>query len=56
MYLCHRYSGEKVREIGSRFAVGPSAITEASRLFTKRMEQDAGLTVVIEGIKRELGI
>jgi REP element-mobilizing transposase RayT len=56
MYLCHRYSGEKVREIGSRFAVGPSAITEASRLFTKRMEKDAGLMEVIEKIKRELEI
>jgi len=56
MYLCHRYSGEKVREIGSRFAVGPSAITEASRLFPQRMEKDAGLLDVIEKIKRELRI
>ncbi|MBE0598214.1 MAG: transposase [Desulfuromonadales bacterium] len=56
MYLCHRYCGEKVREIGSRFAVGPSAITEASRHFTKRMEKDAGLAEVIGTIKRELEI
>jgi len=56
MYLCHRYSGEKLREIGKRFAVGPSAVTEASRLFPRRMERDAELGEVIERIKGELGI
>lgn len=56
MYLCHRYSGEKVREIGKHFAVGPSAITEASRLFPKRMEKDGEVGEVIEKIKGELGI
>lgn len=30
MYLCHQYSGEKVREIGKCFAVGPSAVTAAA--------------------------
>ena len=43
MYLCHRYSGEKVREIANRFNVGESAITEAARLFSKRLEKDEGL-------------
>jgi chromosomal replication initiation ATPase DnaA len=56
MYLCHRFSGEKVREIGKRFGVGPSAVTEASRLFTKRMEKDEELSEVIEKIKGELKI
>lgn len=56
MWLCHRYSGEKVREIGKLFAVGQSAITEASRLFPKRMEKDEALAEVIEEIKTELKI
>lgn len=56
MYLCHRYSGEKVLEIAKLFAVGPSAITEASRLFPKRMEKDEELGEVIEKIQGELEI
>lgn len=56
MYLCHRYSGEQVREIAKHFAVGPSAITEASRLFPKRIEKDEELGEVIERIKGELEI
>jgi REP element-mobilizing transposase RayT len=56
MYLCHRFSGMKVREIGERFTVGSSAITEASRYFSKRMEKDKGLAEVVAKIKGELKI
>lgn len=56
MWFCHRYSGEKIREIGKLFAVGQSAITEAGRLFPKRMEKDEALAEVIEKIKMALNI
>ena len=54
MWFCHRYSGEKIREIGKLFAVGQSAITEAGRLFPKRIEKDEALAEVIEKIKMVL--
>lgn len=33
MYLCHRYSGELLREVSKLFKVSESAITEAARTF-----------------------
>ncbi|MDA8429049.1 MAG: transposase [Geobacteraceae bacterium] len=56
MYLCHRYSGEKLRAIGELFNVRESAISEASRLFPRKMEKDEKLGDVIDRIKGILGI
>lgn len=56
MYLCHRYSGEKLRTIGALFNVRESAITEASRLFPRKMEKDKNLEQTMERIKGELNI
>jgi len=56
MYPCHRYSGQKLREIGELFGVGPSAITEASRHFTQRIEQGERLARVVDGVKGVLQI
>lgn len=56
MYLCHRYSGEKLRMIGKLFKVRESAISEASRLFPRKMEKDKSLEKAIEKIKDELNI
>ena len=54
MYLCHRYSGEKLRTIGELFNVRESAISEASRLFPRKMEKDKKLRNAIDRIKRAL--
>ena len=54
MYLCHQYSGEKLRKIGHLFGVGPSAISEAGRLFPTRMEKDEELAERVEKIKSML--
>ncbi len=56
MYLCHRYSGEKLRTIGELFNVRESAITEASRLFPLKMEKDKTLNGVMDRIKGALKI
>jgi REP element-mobilizing transposase RayT len=56
MYLCHRYSGEKLRTIGDLYNVRESAISEASRLFPRKMERDEKLGKSIEKIKGELNI
>ena len=51
MYLCRKYSGEKLREIGKMFNVGESAITEACRLFLQEMEKDKKLGREIDRVK-----
>ena len=48
IYLCHRYSGAKLKEIGERFGVGESAVAQASRRFAARMHEDTGLREAVE--------
>lgn len=56
MYLCHKYSGKKLREIGELFGVGETAIAEARRLLTRKMEQDKRLGEAVEQVKSILNI
>lgn len=43
IYLCHKYSGAKLREIGDCFGIGQSAVTQVSRRFAKQVESDKAL-------------
>jgi len=56
MYLCHKYSGKKLREIGNLFGVGEIAIAEARRLLTRKMGKDKQLVEVMEKVRAVLGI
>lgn len=56
MYLCHKYSGKKLREIGKLFSVGETAIAEARRLLSRKMEQDKKLSEEVEKVKAILKI
>ncbi len=56
MYLCHKYSGKKLREIGKLFGVGETAIAEARRLFSRKLEQDKQLCSEVEKVKALLKI
>lgn len=56
MYLCHKYSGKKLREIGSLFGVGETAIAEARRLLSRKMETDKQLSSEVEKVKAILKI
>lgn len=56
MYLCHKCSGKKLREIGNLFGVGETAIAEARRLLSRKMETDRQLCGEVEKVKGILGI
>lgn len=56
IYLCHKYSGMKLKEIGEIFNMRESAICEASRRIRIKIEQDATLRKQVETIKRGLEI
>jgi putative transposase len=56
MYLCHKYSGKKLREIGELFGVGETAIAEARRLLLKKLAKDKKLCEVVEKVKANLAI
>jgi putative transposase len=56
MYLCHRYSGELIREISDLFKVSESAITEAARTFPLKMGTNNKLVEEIDRVKAMVNI
>ncbi len=56
IYVCHRYSGLRLREIGEYFGIGESAVTQASKRFSVEVENDRKLAVKIETIRTKLGL
>ncbi|WP_321370435.1 transposase [uncultured Desulfuromusa sp.] len=56
LYLCHRYSGSRLRDLGNHFNVGESGISEASRRFGARLEKDASLRAIVETLRSQLNV
>jgi hypothetical protein len=56
MYLCHRHSGKKLKEIGALFGVGETAIAEARRLLSRKLKEDRQLAKIIETVSCQLKI
>jgi REP element-mobilizing transposase RayT len=54
IYLCHKYSGMRLQEIGDRFNVRDTAISEASRRLARKLETDEELGRKVEKIKGKL--
>lgn len=40
VYLCHKYSGAKLKEIGERFGMGASAVSQARLRFMMEIVRD----------------
>ena len=55
IYLCHKYSGAGLKEIGEVFGVKESAVSQASRRFAQ-LERDKELLVQIEKVRKGLMI
>jgi chromosomal replication initiation ATPase DnaA len=56
MYLCHKFSGKKLQEIGNLFGVGETAIAEARRLLSRKIETDKQLSDEVKKVKAILEI
>ncbi len=56
IHLCHKYSGMRLREIGERFNMRDTAISEASRRFARELDTDGKLRGILERIKVKLKI
>jgi putative transposase len=54
LFLCHRYSGKKLREIGNQFGVSESAVTQASRRILVKQQDDRKLEKIILKIVKRL--
>ena len=56
IFLCHKYSGAGLKEIGEMFGTKESAVSQASRRFMRVMECDKELKKQIEKVRKGLKI
>lgn len=56
LFLCHRHSGMKLREIGERFNVGESAVTQASRRIQIKIKNDKKLDKLVLKLIKKLSL
>lgn len=56
IHLCHRHSGAKLREIGERFGIGESAVSQESRRMLNRMAEDESLRERVEKVRQKIGV
>ena len=54
LYFCHRYSGRKLREIGSRFCIGLSGVTQASKRIGLKAEKDKKFGKILKRIEENI--
>ena len=54
LYLCHRYSGMKLREIGKHFSIKESGVTQASRRIEIKSGKDKKLRKIVKIIEVKL--
>jgi chromosomal replication initiation ATPase DnaA len=43
MYLCQRYTGKKLKDIGRHFGIGESGVSQACRHVIHKIEKDKKL-------------
>jgi hypothetical protein len=54
LYFCHRYSGRKLREIGSRYCMGLSGVTQASKRVGLKAEKDENFGKILKRIEENI--
>jgi REP element-mobilizing transposase RayT len=56
MYLCQRYSGKKLKEIGLHLGIGESGVSQASRRVARKIEKDKNLKKKIARLEMQLNL
>jgi len=51
MYLCQRYTGNKLKEIGFHFGIGESGVSQACRRVADKIKKDKKLKKRLRGWK-----
>ena len=54
MYLCQRYTGNKLKEIGSHFGIGESGVSQAIRRVAQKIEKDKKLKSKIVRLEKQI--
>jgi putative transposase len=56
MYLCQRYTGKKLKEIGLHFGIGESGVSQACRRVAHKIEKDKKLKKKIERLEKQINL
>jgi DNA-directed RNA polymerase specialized sigma subunit len=56
IYVCHRYSGQKLKDIGEYFGIGVSGVSQSSRRVAMQIDKDKKLKRRIDKILTELNL
>ena len=56
LYLCRRYTAEKLKDIGKHFGIGESGVSKAYRRILEKIPEDTKLRTKIEEIERKLNL
>jgi DNA-directed RNA polymerase specialized sigma subunit len=55
-YLCQRYSGKKLKEIGLHFGIGESGVSQACRRAAQKIEKDKKLKKKIDRLEKQINL
>ena len=56
IYLCQRYTGNKLKEIGLQFGIGESGVSQACRRVANKIEKDKKLKKKIERLEKQINL
>jgi putative transposase len=54
IFLCHRYSGARLKEIGNLFGIGAAGVSQESRRFAVRIQEDHELKNMVDGLRKRM--
>jgi hypothetical protein len=54
LHLCHRYSGMRLTQIGLRFGVGQSGVSQASQRIAHKSSKDQNLRKILKRIEKDI--
>ncbi len=56
MYLCQRYTGKKLKEIGQHFGIGESGVSQACRRVAQKIAKDKKLKKKIVRLEKQINL
>ena len=56
MYLCQKYTGKKLKEIGLQFGIGESGVSQSCRRVTQKIEKDKKLKKKIDRLEKQMNM
>ena len=56
LHFCQRYSGMRLTEIGLRFGVGPSGVSQASQRIAFKRSKDQKLSKIVKRIEKNISL